>query len=565
MRRIALRKLISVEMIVLYTVLVTGAIVFSFPFIWMIAASFKTTSEMGGIDAPLWPGAPVPQAATPYIDTREFDPPGRFYGIDAADWEQTRQRLERLLTERLDAWTPRTPAGEVDIASGPVDPDAYRGEMVEGLFTFIDDRLSDSARAAGPDAVVREAGRLVDDELLARAFGRIYRRICVGTVQVRTSDYRMHAASPGDTWTVADGDAELTRRRQKNKVFQEATIRFTDARPGATLRLVPDADFEPADIDRIMVSCRSDETWARLRFEVVRAGERYRSTGVINFSDQRWREVQLRWPDDSDDAMQRRAYFTLRHVGPAPAGSAPFSIDLVITRNGPAGAWADKILHQYRAVFREIPFSRYIMTSLSLSILSIVLMVFASTLSAYAFARLSWPGRDLCFVVMLATMMIPPQVTMIPSFLVFKSIGWYDTLLPLWAPAAFGTPFFIFLLRQFLMTIPRDLEDAARIDGCGFLRIYWHVMVPLITPTIAIIAIFTFIATWNNFMGPLIYVNDERLFPLALGLFKFNIRTGPDIGLVMAASFVMTLPVIVLFFFVQRYFIQGVTLTGMKG
>jgi multiple sugar transport system permease protein len=205
------------------------------------------------------------------------------------------------------------------------------------------------------------------------------------------------------------------------------------------------------------------------------------------------------------------------------------------------------------------------MTSLSLSILSIVLMVFSSTLAAYAFARLNWPGRDLCFVIMLATMMIPPQVTMIPSFLIFKSVGWYDTLLPLWAPAAFGAPFFIFLLRQFLKTIPRDLEDAARIDGCGFLRVYWHVMVPLVTPTIAIIAVYTFIATWNNFMGPLIYVNDERLFPLALGLFKFNLRAGPDVGMVMAASFVMTLPVIILFFFVQRYFIQGVTLTGMKG
>ena len=263
--------------------------------------------------------------------------------------------------------------------------------------------------------------------------------------------------------------------------------------------------------------------------------------------------------------MQRRVYYWLEPVGLAPKGSPPFSVEVTVTRNSLAGAWVDKVLHQYRAVFREIPFGRYIMTSLSLSILSIVLVVFASTMSAYAFARLNWPGRDLCFVIMLATMMIPPQVTMIPSFLIFKSIGWYDTLLPLWAPAIFGTPFFIFLLRQFLMTIPKDLEDAARIDGCGFLRIYWHVMIPLVTPTIAIIAVYTFIATWNNFMGPLIYVNDDRLFPLAMGLFKFNLRAGSDVGLMMAAAFIMTMPIIILFFFVQRYFIQGVTLTGMKG
>ncbi|GAB4197842.1 MAG: carbohydrate ABC transporter permease [Phycisphaeraceae bacterium] len=284
---------------------------------------------------------------------------------------------------------------------------------------------------------------------------------------------------------------------------------------------------------------------------------------MINLSDDRWREVHLRWPEKRIDPVQRQTFYRMQEVG--PSGTDAFRIDMILTQNSAWGACLDKALHQYRNVFRGIPFARYIMTSLSLSILSIVLMIFSCSLSAYAFARLRWPGRDTFFIVMLATMMIPPQVTMIPTFLIFKWIGWYDTLLPLWVPAAFGAPFFIFLLRQFLKTIPDDLEDAARIDGCGFLRVYWHVMLPLIIPTLAIIAVYTFTATWNNFMGPLIYVNDDRLFPLALGLFKFNLRAGPDAGLVMAASFVMTLPVIVLFFFVQRYFIQGVTLTGMKG
>ncbi len=565
MRRNALRKLFSIEMFLLYTVLVTGAVVFSFPFVWMVAASFKTTSEMGGIDAPLWPGTPVPQPATPYIDSHAFDPPQRFFGIDDTDWREVKPQLEAMFADRVDAWGPHTSADGVDIEKSSLDPDTYRSEMVEALFTFVSERLSDDARARGPDAVVREAERLIGDELLVRAFDRVYRRICVGAVRLRGSDYQTHVASAGDTWVVAGGDAELTGRWQQDKVFQTATIRFTEGHPSATFRLRPAGDFDPADIDRVMISCRADDTWARVSFEVVRDGQRYRTTEAINFLDERWRELQLRWPDESRNKIQRRSYFTLQHVGPAPVDSSPFSIDMIVTRNGRAGAWIDKILHQYRAVFREIPFDRYIMTSLSLSILNIVLMVFSCTFAAYAFARLSWPGRDLCFVVMLATMMIPPQVTMIPSFLIFKWIGWYDTLLPLWAPAAFGTPFFIFLLRQFLKTIPRDLEDAARIDGCGFLRVYWHVMFPLVTPTVAIIAVYTFIGSWNNFMGPLIYVNDERLFPLALGLFKFNLRVGPDIGLVMAASFVMTLPVIILFFFVQRYFIQGVTLTGMKG
>jgi len=166
---------------------------------------------------------------------------------------------------------------------------------------------------------------------------------------------------------------------------------------------------------------------------------------------------------------------------------------------------------------------------------------------------------------MLATMMLPSQVIMIPGFLINRYLGLYNTIIPLWLFSAFGSAFFIFLLRQFMMTIPKDLEEAARIDGCGFFGIYWRVILPLIKPTIATIAIFTFTTNWNNFMGPLIYVNDERLFPLALGLFKFNLISGTDAGLMMAGSFIMTLPIIILFFYAQKYFIQGITLTGTKG
>lgn len=561
MKRSSLRKLFSVEMAVLYAVLATGAVLFSFPFIWMVATSFKTNREMSSVDAGLWPSAPRPQASSPYIDLEAFHEPRRFSGVAESEWHEARPRLNSLFAKRVAAWRPP------DAATGPEtrDGDVFNAEMVEGLFTLTGETLSDTSRAAGTDAMVDEAGRLVDGAMLDRAYDRVYRQIRLGEVRARTTDYSTHVLSHGEGWSLVRGEGGVVEQHMPGEVNTRLDVRFTRADPACVAGLEPQIGFDPAEIDRVFISCRGDASWARVGFEVIRAGQVYRTSEVINFSDSRWREVQLRWRDGEADPMQRRVYYWLDPVGPAPADSPPFAVRVAVTRNSQTGAWIDKVLHQYRAVFREIPFARYIMTSLSLSILSIVLMVFSCTLSAYAFARLSWPGRDLCFVIMLATMMIPPQVTMIPSFLIFKSVGWYDTLLPLWVPALFGTPFFIFLLRQFLMTIPRDLEDAARIDGCGFLRIYWHVMVPLVTPTIAIIAVYTFIATWNNFMGPLIYVNDERLFPIVLGLFKFNLRAGGDVGVMMAAAFIMTLPIIALFFFVQRYFIQGVTLTGMKG
>lgn len=204
--------------------------------------------------------------------------------------------------------------------------------------------------------------------------------------------------------------------------------------------------------------------------------------------------------------------------------------------------------------------------TLWLSAFTIIGTLLSSSLVAFSFARLRWPGRDLLFVMLLATMMIPGAVTMMPLFLIFRSFGWIDSLRPLWVPAFFGGGAFnIFLLRQFFLTIPNDLEEAARIDGCSYFGIYWRIMLPLIKPALAAITIMTFMASWNNFMGPLIYVSSPTRMPLAYALQLYQTAHGNEPGLLMAASTMMMLPVLALFFFTQRYFIQGVTLTGIKG
>jgi multiple sugar transport system permease protein len=203
--------------------------------------------------------------------------------------------------------------------------------------------------------------------------------------------------------------------------------------------------------------------------------------------------------------------------------------------------------------------------TLYLCILTIIGTILASSLVAFSFARLRWAGRDVLFGVLLATMMLPGAVTMMPIFLIFRWLGWIDTLKPLWVPSFFGSAFNIFLLRQFFLTIPNDLEDAAKIDGCSYFGIYWRIMLPLIKPAIAAITIMTVMGTWNNFMGPLIYVSSPMHMPLAYALQLFQTSHGGEPGLLMAASTMMMLPVLVLFFFTQRFFIQGVTLTGIKG
>lgn len=199
--------------------------------------------------------------------------------------------------------------------------------------------------------------------------------------------------------------------------------------------------------------------------------------------------------------------------------------------------------------------------------LSTLGQVLSSALVGYAFARLRFRGRGPLFVFMLATMMLPAQVTMIPLFILFRSLGWIDTPLPLVVPAFFGNAFYIFMFRQFFAQIPEALVEAARIDGCGQLRIWWELMLPLCRPVIALTAVFTFMFCWNDFLGPLIYLHSEEQYTLAIALNAFRNQFGgvSDVHLLMAASLVTMLPCVVLFFVAQKQLIGGLQLGAVKG
>ncbi|MBI2940485.1 MAG: carbohydrate ABC transporter permease [Chloroflexi bacterium] len=219
----------------------------------------------------------------------------------------------------------------------------------------------------------------------------------------------------------------------------------------------------------------------------------------------------------------------------------------------------------YPKMLEFMPFVRFIGNTLAITVLVLGGVLFSCPMGAYSFARVRWPGRNVVFIGVLATMMLPHQVTLIPQYLLFKELSWINTWQPLWVPAWFGSAFYIFLLRQFFLTIPRELEDAAKIDGAGYFTIFIRIMVPLIGPAIATVAVFTFMTSWNDFVGPLIYINNPDLMPIALALRMFQNLYQARFDLMMAAATIMALPPVILFFFAQRYFIQGIALTGLKG
>lgn len=225
-----------------------------------------------------------------------------------------------------------------------------------------------------------------------------------------------------------------------------------------------------------------------------------------------------------------------------------------------------EIPYNYPAALKRVRFWRSLANTLFLCIMTVAGAVVSSVLVAYGFAFIEFKGRTALFAVTLATMMIPFPVVMIPVYLLYRNLGWVGTLKPLWVTSWFGNAFFIFLLRQFFLGLPKDLLDAARIDGCSELEILWHVVVPLSRPAIAMVALFTFLGTWKDFMGPLIYLNHPSQFTLSLSLQAFaSEHGGTPWHLLMAASTVFSLPLIILFFATTKTFIRGIAMTGLKG
>jgi len=220
----------------------------------------------------------------------------------------------------------------------------------------------------------------------------------------------------------------------------------------------------------------------------------------------------------------------------------------------------------YSHVFTALPFHRFILNTVCIVGLALFGQVLSGCMVGYSFARIRWPFRDVLFVVLLCTIMLPPQVTQIPVFILFNKIGWVNTWKPLIIPAYFGGGVFnVFLMRQFFKTIPVDLEDAARIDGCSSLRIFATIMVPLSKPAIATICVLGFIGRWNDFQGPLIYLSDYLKYPISLGIYMFKSADAMFVNYIMAASLISVVPVLIIFFSAQQYFVKGIVLTGIKG
>lgn len=243
--------------------------------------------------------------------------------------------------------------------------------------------------------------------------------------------------------------------------------------------------------------------------------------------------------------------------------------DTQIFAGGNGLSLADLIPHparwqNYPVALQAVPFLTYLRNTLLLCVFTVTGATLSSAVVAYGFARMDFPGKNVLFLLLISTIALPAQVTMVPVFALFRWLHWYGTYLPLIVPSFCGAPFYIFLLTQFYRTLPMELSEAARVDGASEWRIFWRIMLPLSKPALATVALFQFLATWNDFLGPLLYINDPSRYTLAYGLQQLLSTHGGEWASLMADSTIFILPIVVLFFFTQKTFVQGVATTGGK-
>ena len=559
----------------IHVLLLLGVWMFLFPFFWMLATSIKTDEELA--DNAMLPEFVTFHPASPYV--RPVVEPQKPGDVSAGRWKEMLPSLTDMAAAAIAKYQHGQPP-EPSVAS--FDAAELRksaaSRLVGGTVARIDRRLWTEPA----DKPLRDEFRAqLTDQAVAGALSDALARFEFFTFQLRTLDLHIYNLTEGpqfaDTWQVESGPAKLFKTGDTTRLsyqFDSASSEPVVLRHDFQLP----AGVKSEDLHKLIISTGADNSWHRIYVTLDTGGDRWESDACVPIAQYRPMSLLFQPPTFDDELMRAKVWTSLRKTGPAPAPSVaasndqgePATLRMIIRPSSTLRANFEKVRRNYLRAFQSVPFWRYISNSVVLVALCTLGSLFSASFVAYAFARLNWPGRSVAFMILLATMMLPGQVTMIPGFMIWRAVHWYNTLNPLWVPTFFGSAFFIFLMTQQMRTIPKELEEAARIDGLNALQSWYYVILPQVTPVLAAIAILSFMGAWNEFMGPLIYLRDQTKFPLSLGLYGLGLmrqQNGADYNwtVVMAGNMLMTVPVIVVFFLFQRYFVQGMTMTGMKG
>ena len=570
-----------------YLLLVAAAFCTMIPLLWLLTSSFKTANEIFAVPIQWFPSFPPRVAASPYIVEDAYPKIEKPTMIDETTWDE----LQPPLTQAI--WTKaQTHIAANAQLSNYVPSQKLQTEMIEGLWQQLVTTLPDEIWRGTNTSIIAAVQDTVIPETVDAIWGSVYREVAFGTLQIEDLDFNRTPVEDVK-WEIAQGTEARIRPAVDTQTVASLSYDFQSSDTLHITATIP-ASVPIERIRRITLPIRGDASYHRLSLTVtVLQPEETMNTATNSITYQPTRPFVLEsalWKDSvwrlhgipgelesSHIVMQQNNNPQLSPEEPnnskssnLPAFHTPKATDgnqlrLQLKIHQPAYlsiVW-DKFTSNYRNLWKTVPYNRYFINSVFIATASTLLTLFFCSLGGYAFAKYQFRGQKILFGILLASMMVPFQVLLVPLFGLMYDIGWLNSYKAIIIPFSVGA-FGVFLMRQFIVTIPSELIDAARIDGCSEFGIYYRIVLPIIKPALGALTIYSFLGSWNGYLWPLIILRDEAKYTLPIGLANLVGIYRQDYGMLMAGTLLSLMPIVILFLAMQREFVQGITLGSVK-
>ena len=554
-----------------YLLLVGAAFCTMIPMLWLLTSSFKTANEIFAVPIQWLPNLPPRVASSPYIVEDAYPKIEKPMAVDEAGWKALQPQFTQIIW--AEAQTHIAANGKF---SNYVSSEELQTEIIEGLWQQLVAGLPDEVWNGTTDSVTAAVRDTIIPEAVDTIWGSVYREVAVGTLQIEDLDFNRTPIE------VVNWEAETgTRIRTSDNLQTAASLSYNFQDSNTTRMTATISSPIPIErIRRITLPVRGDASYHRLSLTVfvpqsgmnagsTNNGITYQPTrsfvlGSALWTDSVWRVHGIPGELESSQITMQRVETNLAAQSAVEVGAGS-QLFLQLSIHQPAYlsiVW-DKFTSNYRNLWKTVPYNRYFVNSVFIATASTLLTLFFCSLGGYAFAKYQFRGQKILFGILLASMMVPFQVLLVPLFGLMYDIGWLNSYKAIVIPFSVGA-FGVFLMRQFIVTIPSELLDAARIDGCSEFGIYYRVVLPIIKPALGALTIYSFLGSWNGYLWPLIILRDEAKYTLPIGLANLVGIYRQDYGMLMAGTLLSLMPIVILFLAMQREFVQGITLGGVK-
>ena len=545
-----------------YLLLVGAAFCTMIPLLWLLTSSFKTANEIFAVPIQWFPSFPPRVASSPYIVKNAYPKIEKPTAVDETVWETLQPELTQAIWEKT-----QTHIAANAQLSNYVLSEGLQTEITEGLWHQLVASLPDEVWSGTTVSIATAVQDAIIPEAVDTIWSSVYREVAVGTLQIEDLDFNRTPIEIVD-WEAKAG----TRIRPSDDAQTAASLSYDFQDNNTTYMTATVASPIPIDrIRRITLPVRGDASYHRLSLAVsVGNGTTYQPTRPFVLESALWKDAVWRLHGipgelESSHITMQQVEATSHTVQSTMEAGAENQLFLQLTIHQPAYlsiVW-DKFTSNYRNLWKTVPYNRYFVNSVFIATASTLLTLFFCSLGGYAFAKYQFRGQKILFGILLASMMVPFQVLLVPLFGLMYDIGWLNSYKAIIIPFSVGA-FGVFLMRQFIVTIPSELLDAARIDGCSEFGIYYRIVLPIIKPALGALTIYSFLGSWNGYLWPLIILRDEVKYTLPIGLANLVGIYRQDYGMLMAGTLLSLMPIVILFLAMQREFVQGITLGSVK-